>query len=250
MIVYIIFGWLVELRKPWKHWKKYVFIHYFALGLFRSCSNFRWIFNECWCHFRMDFLLISMTVSASILACLLGYIFLTFSEKLSPEGSLKRKTVTTFGALGPPQNALKTNPRRNLDFSLIWVQFWEPFSSAAPHRGSERVKLLESIRYFQVSSAPLPPGTAKKSIQNRWKSVVVELFWFFFASNFGINFRIPFFPAFFNFWMDFGFHFGCNFALFSILFACLFLASILHRFGTDFWYLFACRKTKILFVFK
>ena len=69
-----------------------------------------------------------------------------------------------------PKNAPKTHPRRNLDFSSILDRFWSPVWSAAPRRGGERVKLLESIRYFQVSSAPLTPGTTKKSIQNPRRS--------------------------------------------------------------------------------
>ena len=50
--------------------------------------------------------------------------------------------------------------------------------------------------------------------------------------------------------MDFCSHFGCILPSFSILFACLFFASMLHRFWIDFLSFFACRKPKILFVFK
>ena len=118
------------------------------------------------------------------------------------------------------QNASKTHQLRNLDFSLILDWFWAPFWSAAPRRGGERVRLLESIRYFQVSSAPLTPRHGQNIEPKSMKSAV---FIFFLASNFGINFRIPFFLVFFlifdGFWLPFWMHFGIMFHTFCMPFS-------------------------------
>ena len=135
------------------------------------------------------------------------------------------RAVLPFGIPRPPQNAPKTHPRRNLDFSLILDRFWKPFWSAAPHRGGERVRLLESIRYFQVSTAPpYPPGTAKKSIQNLRKSAARKKMRFF-----GIKFRHQFSDTVFSgifqildgFWLPFWMHFGIIFHTFCMPFSCI-----------------------------
>ena len=138
-----------------------------------------------------------------------------------------------FGAQGPPQNAPKTHPRRNLDFLSIWDRLWEPFWSAAPHRGGEHVRLLESIRYFQVSTAPLPPGTAKKSIQNLRKSAARKKMRFF-----GIKFRHQFLDAVFSgifhifdgLWIPFWLHLFIICHTFCMPFSSMDFALILYRF--------------------
>ena len=96
--------------------------------------------------------------------------------------------VWPFGAPRPPQNAPKTHPRRNLDFQWIWDRFREPVWSAAPHRGSERVKLVKTPVQSGIIPVPPLPGCPKTTIQNEGSRSS------FSTSIFGCRFFRPFWP--------------------------------------------------------
>ena len=99
--------------------------------------------------------------------------FFDFSSKMRKKEAKIIRGFAAFSPDSPPGYAPKSHRRRNVDFSWILHGFWGSFSSAAPRRGDERVKLLESSGIIRYLLPPYPPACPKnpskihpKSTQN------------------------------------------------------------------------------------